>query len=400
MLMKRLALIALLLTTALPALAQNEPPPETVEEILYGTMVEDTITQRAFYDWWTVEAVEGDQMRISMAAAGGLEPLLGILDPTGTLVTRSEEGAADSTILLDYTVPSSGQYIIVATRAGNEAGSSTGSYILRLALANQPTTIASADYQAVVFRCPDVQGDIATAATIRFGDDAREGMLYRMTVYGLDGFRPVIKINFTAQEPFEACNTNADLMIGDQFTLPGEETRTVSEADLPNMSQFLIRGAEEVGVITLVIGSEGETPGRYMAIIEGLTLDTADDLDGIEARIGPLAAERTSMSIYMVAAPGSRLDPFITRFDTQQSCDDAGRRGCKDVLAFTGAGAVLNEGGKVTELIGDRSDAGLLLPPGSLDPVPVEVSSRAGATYGDYALIFIGELPPREPAPG
>lgn len=397
MLLKRLALLTFLLITALPALAQEEPPPETVSEIPYGGVVEDTITERAFFDWWTVEAVEGDEMRISMAASGGLEPLIGILDPTGTLVTRSEDGEPDSTILLEYTAPGTGQYIIVATRVGNAEGTSIGAYTLRLALANQPTTAPETDYQDVIFRCPKVEGDIATVATIRFGDDAREGMLYRITVYGLDGFRPVIKVNFVVQEAYELCNTDAQQTVGDQFTFPGEETRIVAETDLPSVSQFSVNGAEEAGIITLQIGSAGEAPGRYMAIIEGMTLDTPEDIDGLEARIGPLAAQSTGMSVYMVAEPGSRLDPFMTRLDNDQTCDDAGRRGCEDLVTFTGAGSIFTAGGVATELIGDRSDAGLFIPSGSIDPIPVELSSRANSTYGDYAVVLIGELPARSP---
>jgi hypothetical protein len=49
-------------------------------------------------------------------------------------------------------------------------------------------------------------------------------------------------------------------------------------------------------------------------------------------------------------------------------------------------------------LTGDRSDAGLLINPGNPDPVVVQLSSREGKTHGTYALVFIGQLPPRDPS--
>jgi hypothetical protein len=112
-------------------------------------------------------------------------------------------------------------------------------------------------------------------------------------------------------------------------------------------------------------------------------------------RIGPLAAESTSLSVYMVAAQNSRLDPFMILPDTGETCDDSGRTGCDTLPTFSGAGAVLHEGDGTT-LRGDRSDAGLLLTPGNPDPMAVELSSRDGDTRGAYALVLIGELPPRE----
>jgi hypothetical protein len=391
MLWKRSLILLLLLLSAAPLLAQDT---SLSADISYGSVVEDTLTEEAFFDWWTIQAGAGDQMVVDMAASGGLEPLLGILDSGGTLVTRSEEGAPNSTITLEYTVPTAGQYIIVATRAGNQNGTSTGTYSLRVRRANAPVQTVN-DLQDVTFRCESYE--VTTAATLRFAEDRQPDLSHRVTVYGLDGFQPVIRFYTDQPQPFELCNTNADETIGDTFTLPGEEPRTITADQLDTVSQMVVSGAEEAGTLIFTIGSRDGAPGRYMAIIEGFSIEPRDDVDALDARIGPLAAQSTSLLVYMVAAPNSRLDPFmlLPGEETDLTCDDAGRRGCLDVLSFDGAGAVIHEGGG-TELIGDRSDAGLLLTPGNPDSMVIELSSRDGRTHGGYALVVIGELPPRE----
>jgi hypothetical protein len=98
----------------------------------------------------------------------------------------------------------------------------------------------------------------------------------------------------------------------------------------------------------------------------------------------------------MVPASNSRLDPFMTWVETQQTCDDAGRKGCEDTPSLMGASVSLNETGVVRLYKGERSDAGLVLKPGNPDPINLELTSREGHTHGDYALWLIGELPPRE----
>ena len=187
-------------------------------------------------------------------------------------------------------------------------------------------------------------------------------------------------------------------MLGDSFTLPGEDARTVDDVDNKMQAQLIIKDAPRMGLVTLTIGAESGLPGRYMAVIEGFSIGSPGDIDNIEARLGPLAKD-TTMLVYMVGSSNSRLDPFMNIASNdpfapgQVECDDAGRRGCADVPAFTDAGVELNDGAKVW---GDQFDAGLRLAPGNPDPIPLEFRSKNDNTRGDYALVFIGELPPKQ----
>ena len=79
--------------------------------------------------------------------------------------------------------------------------------------------------------------------------------------------------------------------------------------------------------------------------------------------------------------------------DDGRACDDAGRRGCDDVPPSSGAGVAFGAGGSIT---GDRFDAGLKFDVGSRGWHDVALSSFSGSTGGDYALMIVGELPPRD----
>jgi hypothetical protein len=375
---------------AVPVFAQSSET-NTVAPINYDDIVEDNITDAAFFDWWKVQVTEGDEVVIDMSAAGGLQPLIGLLDVGGDLIARSQDGAADDTVTLDFVVPSSGEYTIVATRVGNADGTSTGAYSLRLRLAN-PTVVEVNPYQDVTFRCEDYE--VTTAATLAFQEDSSPGLVQRVTVYGINGFQPVIRLNTENPEPFELCNTDAEQAVGDVFTLPDGVEGTVTADNLTSVSQLIVRGADQAGFIKLTIGSKDGTSGRYVVVIEGFSIEPDNDSDAIEVRVGPLAAETTAIQMYMVAGENSRVDPFMTRPDTEETCDDAGRKGCEAVATFNGSGFTLHEGTGTT-IIGDRSDAGLLINPGNPDPVVVTLNSRSGRTHGTYALVFIGELPPR-----
>jgi hypothetical protein len=381
------------LAVILPAQAQDPETP-SVLPIVYDAEVTETITQNAIYDWWQIEAVTGEQMVVDMWASGGLEPLIGLLDQSGNLILRSQDGSADGTVRLEFMIPQDGTYTIVATRVGNLNGTSIGSYVLTVRQANAPEL--GPEYQPVTFRCEDFE--VETVASFIVEDDPVPEQSYRLTVYGLDGLQPVLQISFRNPQDdsiFEFCNTDAARMTEDTFTLPGEETRQVTPEQLPNMSQITVNGVDETGPVEIIIGSRNGSTGRYMLVMDTFSIGAVDDMDVVEARIGPLAATRTTMQAYMVAVPGSRLDPFMEWAGIGQQCDDAGRGDCRGVLSFAGAGFTLNEGEDLF-LTGDRSDAGVLLGPGTPDRMSLLLSSSGGRTYGEYALVVIGEMPPRE----
>lgn len=375
-----ICLLCLLLT--LPVSAQDIPAAET---ITYDSVVTDDLTSEAFYDWWFINVRQGDVVVVTMAAHGTLEPLIGILDPGGNLVARSEDGAPGGIISLEYTAPADGEMTVVATRVGNDSGTSTGEYQLQVRRANAPVERVN-PYQEVTFRCQDYE--VTNVATLEFAEDAEQAGVYRISVYGLDGFLPVIRVALSKPELTD-CSSDSQAVNDDMLTLPGAATLTYAQ-NTETAAQLTITGAAEAGLVTLTIGSRNGAAGRYVAVVEGFSIAPADDADLIRVGQGPKAAE-LPLLVYMLAAKNTRLDPSM-RFPDEAGegvvCDDAGRRGCEDVPSVSGL--------KVTiagaEVVGGRFDAGLLLPGGDSELRTVELGSFSGNTEGGYTLVLIGEL--------
>jgi hypothetical protein len=386
-----LAFIIILLV-AFPLMAQEDAP--AAEPISYDSTVEDSITSVAIYDWWYVQAAEGDQMVINMQATAGLAPLIGILDVNGDLVARSQDGEPNGLVTVEYTVPADGEYRIVATRVGNENGTTTGDYQLRMRRANPPVESVN-PYQEVTFRCKDFE--VTNAAVLEFSDDPDQLDFYRINVYGMDGFVPVIRVYMASQDVTD-CAQDFQAMDGDTYTLPGQDTVTVTSDLLNYASQLTIRGAKDAGTVTLTVGSKDGSTGHFLVVVEGFTINPERDTEYIQVGQGPLAG-LTPLLVYMVAGKNERLDPSMRLLsDDPESegiiCDDAGRRGCDDVPSVNGLKVHVSVDD--VDIEGGRFDAGVLLPRGATELRGIELSSFSGNTQGKYSLVLMGELPPRE----
>jgi hypothetical protein len=386
-------LFLLMLFFSLTALTAAQDPADVpyTGPIGYGQMVEDTLTPAAFFDWWQVGMRQGDVIRVEMQAAGGLEPLLGLLDANQDLITRSEDGVADGLVVLNYEVPADGAYTIVATRVGNANGTSSGSYSLRLMLISGAAPTPD-DMQDVTFRCPNTaEVEATTVLSLRLREDFGPELNYRVTVYGVDGFIPIIRVDIGGETPTSYCNFSNAPLVGDRFTLPGEDERTVPDTDPLTAAETDISGVSEVVHVT--VASRDGAAGRYLLIVQGFEIEPTGDRDVVELALGPLVAREGAATVYMVGAADSRLDPFIATEDEAFTCDDAGGRGCEGLPAATGAGAVqAGVDGSVISLTADRSDAGVILQPGGTNWVPLELRAREDRTRGGYALLVVGEM--------
>ncbi len=395
-------ILALICTTTTVLFAQDPTPtPDRITDtsISYDQTVSDTITEHSSFDLWHFQAGQGEIIEIVMEASDGLAPLFGIFDSRRDLITATNldsEGnelfpaAPNDTIRMQFQIPEAGEYIINATRAGNDDGTTTGSYDLTINLiASGPTRINT--NQDVTFRCGD---HIATTATTINFIARPDVETYRVSVYGLDDFQPVIRVEAGRDVELQDCANDSQSMGGDTFTLPGDETNTLPDGDTHlNAAQMSLRG-ENLDQIELTIASIEGHPGRYMVVIDGFQVSVPEDSQQMSLRLGPSAVEG-ELIINMVQGENTRIDPYIEWIadgheEPLASCDDAGRRGCENVPSFVHAGVVQQDG---TIIIGDRFSAGIRLAPGHPDPNILEFSSRARNATGEYAIILIGELP-------
>lgn len=270
----------------------------------------------------------------------------------------------------------------------------------------EPTVIPTPDYGPVTVVCNGA--DVDTLLSIAFGQNEVQQSLstpvsYGFNIYGLEGLLPALLLRTGSSDgqPLEGvqtsnvCIENANAVLGDTFRLPDGTTGSVSEERPVNVAQLNVTGEGNYGVITAVFAAREGSGGRYIAFLSGLSLDPSDDTDLFRVRVGPRAALQQPLEVYVVGVgENNRLDPVLRSIgptgEIVASCDDAGRRGCADVLPIADAGVILNQG---VRILGDRFDAGLRLPPGW---VTLEVASFGGNTRGSYALIFVGGIAPRE----
>lgn len=379
--------LSIMFVLVLPAAAQQETLPGNT--IFYGQTMSGTLTSEQFFDLWRFEGVTDDAIEVRMTASGGLLPLVGLLDPSGTLVMRSEDGTLDGTVVLTYTIPADGTYTIVATRVGREQGTTTGQYTVSLNWTNPPAQDTSRE---VTFRCQEYE--VGVALVLQLGSDVvTEGSAQRITVYGLDGFQTMVRVTSDEMNPNYCLRGNPDL-IGDVVTLPGEAPVEITEAMGFDLFELIIVDPLPMGTITYTIGSVDSAPGRYMIVLSGLSIDAPGEVEQIAARVGPLAAAAGDVRVYMIADDNrnSRLDPYMRLLPDGQGCDDAGRRGCEDVPSLAGAGLQMVDG---VEFMGDRFSAGVRLRQNELEAQYIELGSFSGNTSGQYALVIIGTFPQR-----
>ncbi|HLA44382.1 MAG TPA: DVUA0089 family protein, partial [Aggregatilineales bacterium] len=127
--------------------ANATPAPGGEQSISTDQEVAGTINRSNFEDRWTFEGNAGDVISVRMSRisdSSDLDSYLQILDNENRELTQNDdspEGIAVSEIL-NFELPYTGTYIIVATRYGFESGTSSGDYVLVITEGEAGTTPA------------------------------------------------------------------------------------------------------------------------------------------------------------------------------------------------------------------------------------------------------------------
>ena len=399
--MTRLTRCLLLLVLLVPlsrTLAQPDDDAPTVAPLNIGATITETITENAIFDWWVIELDAEQTINITMTGADGLAPLLGLLNEQSTLVTRSQDGQPNGTVTLSYTAEESGEFRIVATRVGNQSGTTTGRYTLQAGEPStaQPTPTAN-PYREVTFTCSGAD-EFTNLLTLEIEEDPDQSDLVDVSVYGLDGAQPILRNTLEFDfEPFadQFCvqgeQDGVGGGVGDRLQLPGEDELTF-EGGIPK-TNFNPPGAFD---IQMNIGAEDLDGGHFVVLISGFTVAPDGDRDLLEIGRGPLAQD-TPLDVYAVSDKSSRLDTFVERIDAGttvlEDCDDAGQRDCEQVPPIDGLEWYSAEYDRTVR--GGRFDGGLRLPTGTPEQQRVLFGAFDGRTSGDYTIVIIGEIPER-----
>lgn len=409
------SLLLILLVSIAPSLYAQETDEPLVADINYDMTVQETLTDHAFFDWWRIDVELGDKLVVSMEARGGLQPLLGLLDENSELVTRSDlESVAevDGIAFLQHTTLTAGQYTIIASRDGRDQGTTTGTYLLTATNGNNIEQTRANPFLETEFRCSEWL--LTNAFTFKFSDDIISDIIssetdtagqldesYRISVYGLDGFEPVIRIlaNFLPDRPLD-CADSSQGVEGSSLSLPFlDAPYIVTSDDNDNVAMITVNNSSEepLGDIAVSIGAKDGSSGRFIVIVEGMELHDRMDVDEFLVRRGAFARD-TELDVYMIGYPNNRLDSLIEAVDeetdTYRVCDDIGRDDCADFPPITGATITISENSY--DYIADRFDAGLRIDSPDNNSIKVSFRSREFNTAGLYLVMFVGELPPRD----
>lgn len=417
-----IALTVLILITAIvpSASAQlgNNNLCNRATTLAYGDSATGTVDNTTYVVGFCFTGTTGDQVTITMESTSGtLDPYLELADPTGNTLFASNDDADANTrnAQIVFTLTTTGQYLIVASRYGIDQGDSTGNFVLTLAAGGKGNTGNSVppkggtpapEDQIVINITCDTGEQIVGGVQLSF-INVNPGFSYTVTAVGLDGFDPVVAVE--TEPGVGTCNDDAAGAAGSEIAVPDFGRIVASRST----AQVRFTSPRRGNPTNISVGSaDGET-GQYVLIIEGLAISPSDELDGFAVRVPDSVALET-LSVYMVSKYVD-LDPYLELYQgdglTQAydedgnfyedsvdynnieflfACDDAGIGDCADTPAFPGGGVDIANGSRY---VAGELDAGLLVTPNSSLPMLFAFGSVNGASAGEYAIMVIGFVP-------
>lgn len=108
--------------------------PESGSSLRYGDTIANTITDSAPQVFYSFRALRGDIITLTMRRdSGTLDPLLKIVNAARQIIAQDDDSLnAHDARIQRFTIQDDGQYLIIATRYGGEAGQTTGNFLLTL----------------------------------------------------------------------------------------------------------------------------------------------------------------------------------------------------------------------------------------------------------------------------
>jgi len=108
--------------------------PESGSALRYGDTVANSITDGAPQVFYTFRAQRGDIITLTMRRdSGTLDPLLRIVNVSRQIIAQDDDSLnAHDARIERFTIQEDGQYLIIATRYGGEAGQTIGNFLLTL----------------------------------------------------------------------------------------------------------------------------------------------------------------------------------------------------------------------------------------------------------------------------
>ncbi len=291
------------------------------ETLRYGDSVLGRISSAQPLVFYFLRATRGDVINVVMRrTSGDLDPRLDLATADGlVLVSNDDDPQAEGTLdaaIRGYTVLQTGTYLVVATRFGDRAGNTEGSFVLSVAqtpatdLGIRPEEALLLDYGATIEGTLD---ETVIARYYRF--EARRGDVITVTVsVQSGGLDPLLRL------------TDAGLneLARDDEGGGGQDARIVAYSVPTSGTYYLVvtytgrQGARRTGDYTLQLtGRAGIVGGRALEIVYGATVSgVIDDANSAEEYVF-FGQQGDVIRIMMERASGD-LDALVTLYDSER----------------------------------------------------------------------------------
>lgn len=234
----------------------------------YGVPVVNTIDQTTPQIYYTVQANAGDILNIEMVrSSGSLDPFLQLVDRERFLLAENDDARADTrnARIENLLVEESGTYIIVATRYGEAAGSSAGSFVLTVDEATNSGMGNSRRAPAYMVPGRAREADLTDSQYERFYRfDAERDQIVTIVMERTDGLLDTF-VTLT--------NAGYEPLISDDDSGSGKNSR-IDSYRIPADGIYHL-------IATRYEGAEGETEGSFRLEI----IDEGNAFAGVPAEI-------------------------------------------------------------------------------------------------------------------
>jgi len=230
----------------------GSPTAEEGEPIAYNQRVDGTLNRQNFEDRWVFQGQVGDFVTIRMERSDNsdLDSFLRLIDNEGRELARNDDGedGIRSSEIVDFELPYSGTYTIVATRYGFESGTSSGGYELEVmsnSTGEMPTEEDFTISDPVSVRYGDfVQGAISDNQLDVYEFNGRAGELVTISVKrasgDLDPLLGLLDEDFDILIENDNFNGVSDARIVD-FELPADGLYTIAViVEVPSQGDYVL----------------------------------------------------------------------------------------------------------------------------------------------------------------
>jgi hypothetical protein len=226
------------------------PPTAAPGTLVFGQPVTGTITNDLYQVRYTVQARQGATLIINLDAApdSTLDPMVGVTDPDNNVLGVNDDASSGlKNASLTINVSKDGLYNIVATRAQEAQGTTTGDYVLTVSIQQTRPDILPIRY-----------GGIINA------DITNEQFLYYYTFTGTAGDVITIKMNSVpghSLDPvvylYDYSSGKPELIAGNNDAAPGSQDAAIVDFALPQNGTYLIAA-------TRLDALQGQTTGSFV----------------------------------------------------------------------------------------------------------------------------------------